>query len=1168
MASIQHSIVQGQAMVQVGNTHNEVHHYDDKSRDECLERLRVTDPRDDKLHIEETKGGLLEDSYLWILDNPEYREWLTNEESQLLWIRGDPGKGKTMLLCGIINELKKKATNRVAYFFSSAVLRGIIYVLVKERPFLFKYLQDKIEGSGEKLFEDSNSWWALSNILANMLADERVDRTFLVIDGLDECVEGLESLLKLIAQNSSHSSRVKWIVSSRNWQKIEQQLDLAKQKGKLCLELNESSISTAVSRYIDHRVSRLTLMKTLRENDAATIRHHLCTNANDTFLWVALVCHVLGETESSKILGRLHEFSLRLDAIYERMVNDIRTLSSYPDLCMRILHLSVIAYRPLCLPELQIFLDLPETISKNSHSLKDIIASCGSFLTIRNNTVYFVHLSAKDFFLSGTSNRILFNVKELHYQAFSSCVTELTRCLKKDVYCLRHPGFPIEDVIVPDPDPLAAARYPCIYWVDHLVDGLFPEKKVDQRIQQQIYKFLSEKLIYWLEALSLIRALTQGTRALSKLYQLFGSLKRNKGLFARLHNYRSFDRYNSLDLIRDAQQFTRVFGSAIECAPLQVYASGGDHRYVASLCFSPDGQYLASGSENGIIRIWNVATGTCFIALQGHKSEVNHISYSRDGTLLASTSEDVVRIWARDSCYSPQALIKSGMTESLLTLTFSEDSKYLMALSNSQSMRIWNTMTGLCHTGFSNWKHTSKVLAVGFSSSPDKIIFATEFCHTVIWDAKTNTFHVLNSLQDVSPPLCKAIFSSDGRWLATSSKGGKPLHVYSVVDPVRTPINIPRPPLDVGDLSFAFSSDDENVALSGGNCITWWNLQQNKGKLREISNSMNEDLNGLERSNNRRLQAKPQIESTVLSPNNQRLAQSRSNGQANKIWDTATGQYQCNIQSDKRYTDEFLFSADGQFIAGGRPSKRDKHEFAIWDASTGCLQTKLIVRNKRPSILNFISMEAYGLILLLSGESIELWNVTTGKQAPLDGANTNGGAIHAIVSPDGELVASVSRRGLLRVWSTKSGLLQAESCPQKKFSFLRRRRFSDTKGFLTFSPDRQRLAVMTSFGLYLIWHFQVNRLFILGHDNHALRDQPMVFSEDSERAAVIRHSQILIYNLDSKTILTILNSPKDVDKCQFLPDGEYIVSLSSTVIRILGVLSGCVLKSFDASCVA
>ncbi|KAK3900845.1 hypothetical protein C8A05DRAFT_16895, partial [Staphylotrichum tortipilum] len=63
-----------------------------------------------------TKGGLLQDSYRWILDNPEFQQWRDNPKSRLLlWIEGDPGKGKTMLLCGIINELERDSTTDVCY---------------------------------------------------------------------------------------------------------------------------------------------------------------------------------------------------------------------------------------------------------------------------------------------------------------------------------------------------------------------------------------------------------------------------------------------------------------------------------------------------------------------------------------------------------------------------------------------------------------------------------------------------------------------------------------------------------------------------------------------------------------------------------------------------------------------------------------------------------------------------------------------------------------------------------------------------------------------------------------------------------------------------------------------------------------------------------------------
>lgn len=136
---------------------------------ECVKALQTTDPWFDKKRIEETKGGLLKDSYLWILDNADFQRWRDEEASRLLWIRGDPSKGKTMLLSGIIDELHHAAGNNdpsalLSFFFcqatdarinhATAVLRGLIYLLVKQRPALVSHLRDKYEHAGQRLFED------------------------------------------------------------------------------------------------------------------------------------------------------------------------------------------------------------------------------------------------------------------------------------------------------------------------------------------------------------------------------------------------------------------------------------------------------------------------------------------------------------------------------------------------------------------------------------------------------------------------------------------------------------------------------------------------------------------------------------------------------------------------------------------------------------------------------------------------------------------------------------------------------------------------------------------------------------------------------------------------------------------------------------------------------
>jgi len=64
------------------------------------------------------------------------------------------------------------------------------------------------------------------------------------------------------------------------------------------------------------------------------------------------------------------------------------------------------------------------------------------------------------------------------------------------------------------------------------------------------------------------------------------------------------------------------------------------------VAFSPDGNFIASGSYDNTVRLWNPATGTCCSTLEGHSSLVLSVEFSPDGKLLASGSCDyTVRLW-------------------------------------------------------------------------------------------------------------------------------------------------------------------------------------------------------------------------------------------------------------------------------------------------------------------------------------------------------------------------------------------------------------------------------------------------------------------------------------------------------------------------------------------
>ena len=441
----------------------------------CLQDLRLSDPRDDKTRIEDTKDGLLEGSYHWVLKTSDFQRWRDDQQSRLLWIKGDPGKGKTILLCGIINELEKSMskTDILSYFFcqatdsrinhATAILRGLLYLLINQQPSLISHIQKKHDHAGKSLFEDTNAWIAMSEIFTSILQDPSLRSTFLIIDTLDECVVARSKLLDFIVQKSSISPRAKWVISSRNWPDIEERLERAGYKIRLCLELNPKSVSAAVRTYIKYKTRQLADGKDYDDRTRDAVLQYLVSNADNTFLWVALVCENLKDVPRWKTLAKLKEFPPGLDLLYQRMLNQICE-SDDADLCKQILAIASTVYRPITLMETTSFIETRVDIASDHKSLTSIIGLCGSFLSFREDTVSFVHQSAKDFLMKKASKEIFpLGIDDVYYTIFSRSVLAMSNILRRDIYGLCAPGISIDQVKPPFPDPFAAIQYSCLY---------------------------------------------------------------------------------------------------------------------------------------------------------------------------------------------------------------------------------------------------------------------------------------------------------------------------------------------------------------------------------------------------------------------------------------------------------------------------------------------------------------------------------------------------------------------------------------------------------------------------------------------------------------------------------------------------------------------------------
>ncbi|KAJ5935569.1 HET-domain-containing protein [Penicillium verhagenii] len=499
----------------------------------CLKDLQTTNPRDDKSRIEATKGGLLKDSYAWALGDERFQEWHRREKGGgILWVRGDPGKGKTMLLCGIIDELSAMKQGSMSYFFcqatdtrlncATAVLRGLIYMLIDQEPSLISHVRQRYDESGKQLFENPNAWHALSAIFVEMLG--HIDDPCLIIDALDECTADLSSLLDLIVQVSSTHPHVKWVISSRNWPEIKEKMIMIPKKKRITLEINESSVSEAVKIFIYDRVQQLAKLKKYSQQIFDAVHSYLLSNAQGTFLWVALVCEKLAGISRMRTIEKLTAFPPGLDALYGRMMQQVCEHEEAL-LCKDILGLVAITHRPITIHELTTFVDVPEQALEDGYeSLKEIVGYCGSFLTISGNIILFVHQSAKDYLLEKANLDILpSGLVGKNIFILEKSLDIMDKKLRRDMLTTEntHRGIePVHGKVLPF-DPLSTFRYSCVYWIDHLLscnqgtairDYFNHGGLVDQ--------FLSNKFLFWLEALSHLRSVSKGLEDMLKLETL------------------------------------------------------------------------------------------------------------------------------------------------------------------------------------------------------------------------------------------------------------------------------------------------------------------------------------------------------------------------------------------------------------------------------------------------------------------------------------------------------------------------------------------------------------------------------------------------------------------------------------------------------------------------
>ena len=171
-----------------------------------------------------------------------------------------------------------------------------------------------------------------------------------------------------------------------------------------------------------------------------------------------------------------------------------------------------------------------------------------------------------------------------------------------------------------------------------------------------------------------------------------------------------------------------AFGGARKTITIQ-RPDGGDRvvlrghpGVVLDIAFSPKGTHLASGSDDGTIRLWNAATGRLERILRGHGQSVTSVSYSPDGRrVLSSGADGTVRVWRVDG--GPTVILR-GHEGGVSSAAFNSNGRRIVSAGLDGTVRVWSAEGG--ETLVVLFRHQGPATSAEFSPDGRRVVSTGE----------------------------------------------------------------------------------------------------------------------------------------------------------------------------------------------------------------------------------------------------------------------------------------------------------------------------------------------------------------------------------------------------------------------------------------------------------
>jgi WD40 repeat protein len=341
----------------------------------------------------------------------------------------------------------------------------------------------------------------------------------------------------------------------------------------------------------------------------------------------------------------------------------------------------------------------------------------------------------------------------------------------------------------------------------------------------------------------------------------------------------------------------------------------GYSQAVNSVAFSPDGQYLGSGSQDRSVKIWRMANGTLVSNRTDHTQRVNAVAFSPNGQWFASASDDQTAKLYRTSDWGLERTF-TGHTDAVLSVTFSPGSTRLATGSWDQTIRICNVPDGALVFSLAYGSH---VYCVAFS--PDgKTLASGAWDHSIkLWNPERGV--LIDTLLGHSAAVLTLAFAPDSRTLASGS--WYPEYAIKLWAPPSYRASALQPPIITNhsrSISELIFTPNGQLISGGDSTARFWDALDGRF-LRAIN-------------------ASASVTTMALSPDGQLLAFPGANHTV-QIYRVSDGTLVQTLVGHTQDITGLAFSHDGSLLASGAFFDGNNDVIKLWNVSNWTLVREL-----------------------------------------------------------------------------------------------------------------------------------------------------------------------------------------------------------------------------------